>query len=80
MNQEKIDIEFFKINLGYYLIKSPECDLQWIKNILRNSSLSPADLKSLLYEMENFGDSKRYRKIMKACADANFNCAAIEER
>ena len=80
MNQEKIDIEFFKINLGYYLIKSPECDLQWIKNILRNSLLSPADLKSLLYEMENFGDSKRYRKIMKVCDDANFNCAAIEGR
>jgi hypothetical protein len=80
MSQEKIDKEFFKINLGYYLIKSPECDLQWIKNILRNSLLSPADLKSLLYEMENFGDNKRYRKIMKVCNDANFNCKAIDER
>jgi hypothetical protein len=78
MSQEKIDKEFFRINLGYYLIKSPECDLRWIKDILRDSAIPSMDLKSLLYEMEEFGDKKRYRKILKVCYDANFNCKEIE--
>jgi len=78
MTQETIDKEFFKINLGYYLIKSPECDLQWIKKILRDSLISPADLKRLLYTMEDSGDKRRYKKILKVCDDANFDCAAID--
>ena len=78
MTQEKIDREFLRINLGYYLIKSPECDLHWIKKVLHDSLMSPSDLKSLLYEMEDFGDKKRYKKILKVCYDANFNCGAIE--
>ena len=71
-SQKEIDLELFKINLGYYLIKSPECDSRWAVAVIRSTSISPVDFRRVLYELEGFGDSRRYRKLYNACRNANF--------
>jgi hypothetical protein len=76
-SQREIDLELFRINLGYYLIKSPECDIKWAVMIIRNTSISQNDLRKLLLELEDFGDRRRYRKLFNACRDAKFNSCAV---
>ncbi len=75
--QKEIDLELFRINLGYYLIKSPECDIKWAVTIIRNTSISPNDLRKVLFDLEDFGDRRRFRKLFNACRDAKFNSCAV---
>jgi hypothetical protein len=76
-SQKEIDLELFRINLGYYLIKSPECDLQWAVSLIRHSDLSPDDLKRTLFGLADFGDKRRYKKLVSLCRIAAYNCNAI---
>lgn len=76
-SQREIDLELFRINLGYYLIKSPECDIKWAVMIIRSASISPNDLRKVLFELEDFGDRRRYRKLFNACRDAKFDSCAV---
>jgi hypothetical protein len=75
--QKEIDLELFKINLGYYLIKSPECDIKWAVTIIRNTSISPNDLRKVLLDLEDFGDRRRFRKLFNVCRYAGFNCCKV---
>ena len=77
-SQKDIDIELFRINLGYYLIKSPECDLRWAANIIKHSAISPKDLRRVLCELEDFGDRRRYRKLLNICRNAQFNSCNVK--
>jgi hypothetical protein len=77
-SQKEIDLELFRINLGYYLIKSPECDLKWAATLIKHASISSEDLRRVLNELENFGDKRRYRKLLSLCREASFVCSAIK--
>lgn len=77
-SRREIDIELFRINLGYYLIKSPECDLKWAATLIKHASIPPQDLRRVLSQLEDFGDRRRYRKLLNLCRDACFNCSAVK--
>jgi hypothetical protein len=74
---EEIIYEFAEDNLIHYLKKDPGCDLEWIKLIINMSGIKPGDLEDLLNDLEFVGDKRRYKKIVKICRDAKFDCDAI---
>lgn len=74
---EEIAIDFVKVNLGSYLTGARGCDLEWIKLIIGISGIAPGDLANMFIEMEDFGDSKRYKKIFKICRNAKFYTEAL---
>ena len=74
---EEIAIDFVKVNLGSYLSGVRGCDLEWIKLIIGISGITPGDLANIFIEMEDFGDSKRYKKIFKICRNAKFYIEAL---
>ena len=77
-SQKDIDLELFRINLGYYLIKSPECDLQWAVNLIRHSDLSPDELRRVIFGLADFGDRRRYKKLVSLCRGAAYQCSAVK--
>jgi hypothetical protein len=76
-SQKEIDLELFRISLGYYLIKSPECDLQWAVSLIRHSELSPDELRRIVFGLADFGDRRRYKKLISLCRMASYNCNSI---
>jgi len=77
-SQKEINLELFRINLGYYLIKSPECDLQWAASLIRHSELSPDELRRILFGLADFGDRRRYKKLVSLCRVVSYNCNAVK--
>jgi hypothetical protein len=69
---------FVKAHLRSYLIKSPGCDLKWIKRKIYTSGIAPKDLEDIMVDLVSLGDEKRYKRIFKICYFANFDCTKIK--